>query len=297
MPVTSAPRDQKRAGIGYALQDHLKIFANTQLNHSTASWDRHSSNPFINIKIRRSTLFAFAFSLAIHGAVLFATRNYVIAMASAPPKVLNIRLVGLPAKKARPVESHKTIITRKQTVTAKQPPRPVTVVKEPSPAPLPAEKNAPTDLMSYIKEKKRIAQEQEDNAAFNDARTNVPEPSAEEQRDAIIKRNLQQTGTNGIFEIRRKSFRTGQFSFRGWKHDYSNSRLELIDVEAGADNNIELAIVKKMIEIIRREYQGNFRWESQRLGRVIVLSARMEDNAGLEEFLMQEFFTNQGRYP
>ncbi len=149
--------------------------------------------------------------------------------------------------------------------------------------------------MSYIKEKRRLAQELEDSAAFNNAAASTHEPSAEEQRDAIIKRNLQQTGTNGIFEIRHKSFRTGQFSFRGWKHDYSNSRLELIDVEAGPDNNIDLAIVKKMIEIIRREYKGDFRWESQRLGRVLVLSARVEDNAGLEDFLMQEFFSAEGR--
>ncbi len=264
-----------------------------------ASWDRESKDSFIKINIRRSTLFAFALSLAIHGIVLFATRNYVIATASAPPQPLNVRIVGLPAKKMQHVVSHKTIITRKQVVKAKRPIHPVIVVKAavPLPVPLPAEKNAPTDLMSYIKEKKRAAQESDDSAAFDNVNTNAHEPSAEEQRDAIIKRNLQQTGTNGIFEIRHKSFRRGQFSFRGWKQNYSNSRLELIDVEAGADNNIDLAIVKKMIEIIRREYQGNFKWESQRLGRVIVLSARMEDNAGLEEFLMQEFFTAEGQYP
>ena len=66
---------------------------------------------------------------------------------------------------------------------------------------------------------------------------------------------------------------------------------------AEQDNNVELAIVKKMIEIIRREYQGNFRWESQRLDRVIVLSARLEDNTGLESFLMKEFFSSQNYYP
>lgn len=189
-------------------------------------------------------------------------------------------------------------MTRKQRVKAKQPTPPVTMVKAPSPLPVPspAEKNAPTDLMSYISEKRRIARELEDNAAFDNASANAHQPSAEEQRDAIIKRNLQQSGTNGIFEIRHKSFRTGQFAFRGWKQNYSNSRLELIDVVAGADNNIDLAIIKKMIEIIRREYQGDFRWESQRLGQVIVLSARMEDNTGLEAFLMQEFFTAEGYY-
>jgi hypothetical protein len=286
-----------RAGAELTSQSLNYNLTNTELNQSIASWDRQSKNPFININVRRSTFIAFAISLAIHGAVLFATRNHVIATASAP-KTLNIRLVEMPANPPKHIISHKTIMTKKQMVKTKRPIQPVTVVKAapPLPAPLPAEKNAPTDLMSYINEKRRIAQALEDSAAFDNASAYAHEPTAEEQRDANIKRNLQQTGTNGIFEIRHKSFSTGQFSFRGWKQNYSNSRLELIDVEAGPDNNIDLAIVRKMIEIIRREYQGNFRWESERLGRVVVLSARMEDNSGLEDFLMQEFFSAEGHY-
>ena len=35
---------------------------------------------------------------------------------------------------------------------------------------------------------------------------------------------------------------------------------------------------------------GNFNWDSHRLGRVVILSARIDDNAGLETFLMREFF-------
>ena len=45
-----------------------------------------------------------------------------------------------------------------------------------------------------------------------------------------------------------------------------------------------------MIELIRRYYQGDFNWESQRLDRIVTLSARTEDNAGLEEFMIKEFF-------
>ena len=48
-----------------------------------------------------------------------------------------------------------------------------------------------------------------------------------------------------------------------------------------------------MIEIIRRHYNGDFNWESQRLDRVITLSARTADTEGLEEFLVKEFFSNQ----
>ena len=50
-----------------------------------------------------------------------------------------------------------------------------------------------------------------------------------------------------------------------------------------------------MIELIRRYYTGNFNWESQRLDRVIVLSARPEDNEGLEGFMLKEFFDDRSK--
>ena len=45
-----------------------------------------------------------------------------------------------------------------------------------------------------------------------------------------------------------------------------------------------------MVSLIRQHYKGDFNWDSHRLNRTIVMSARPEDNAGLEEFLMLEFF-------
>jgi hypothetical protein len=45
-----------------------------------------------------------------------------------------------------------------------------------------------------------------------------------------------------------------------------------------------------MIAIIREHESGDFAWESQRLGRDVSLSARTADNAGLEDFLMRDFF-------
>jgi hypothetical protein len=45
-----------------------------------------------------------------------------------------------------------------------------------------------------------------------------------------------------------------------------------------------------MIELIRKHYSGDFNWDSRRLGRVVVLSARIEDTASLEGFMMKEFF-------
>jgi len=49
-------------------------------------------------------------------------------------------------------------------------------------------------------------------------------------------------------------------------------------------------MVQRMIALIRTHYSGDFNWESHRQNRVIVLSARLEDNAELEAFLLREFF-------
>lgn len=163
----------------------------------------------------------------------------------------------------------------------------------PSPEPVPASKLAPpADLMAYInaaRDRRRAAEtaaEREKAAAHVNERA----PSDDEVRMAKIRRNLQPQGTNGLFQIIRMGTHTAQYSFRGWTTNFGNSRRELIEVEAGPDDVVERAIVRSMIELIRKYYKGDFNWESQRLDRVVTLSARMEDNAGLEDFLMREFF-------
>jgi hypothetical protein len=112
-------------------------------------------------------------------------------------------------------------------------------------------------------------------------------------RMARIQRNLQQSGTNGIFHISSIDARTATFSFRGWKGEYSYSRREEYLVEAGFNQDIRRVVVRKMIEIIRRYHSGDFNWESPRLGRIVPLSARLQDNDGLEDFLIQDFFGPQ----
>jgi hypothetical protein len=98
------------------------------------------------------------------------------------------------------------------------------------------------------------------------------------------------SGAGGIFHITHKGVRNAEFLFRGWDNDSRAGVRELVEVDAGPNGNVEDAIVRKMIEIIRRHQPGDFNWNSHRLGRVVVLSARREDNAGLEDFLKKEFF-------
>ena len=147
----------------------------------------------------------------------------------------------------------------------------------------------PTDFMSMVN-----ANRERRAAAEAAAGGRGREPSADDIAMANINRNAQtlrpRDGTSGVFQILSKGHRAAQFSFRGWTGDASNSRREVIDVDAGLNGNIELAIVRRMIALIRTHYQGNFNWDSHRLGRVVALSARVEDTAGLEEFMMREFF-------
>jgi hypothetical protein len=150
----------------------------------------------------------------------------------------------------------------------------------------------PTDLASYINaaRARRQAAEMSDERENVETISNQRQLSADEKRMANIRRNLQPQGTSGVFQIISMGVRTARFSFRGWTTDYNNSRREVIEVDAGLNGDVERAIIRRMIELIRKHYKGDFNWESHRLNREVVLSARMEDNAGLEDFLMLEFF-------
>lgn len=167
-------------------------------------------------------------------------------------------------------------------------------VKPASPADAPLEPDLapPADLMAYVNAARERRRAAEVTAGLENTQATANErgPSADETRMANVMRNLRPQGTNGVFQIISMSVRTAKFSFRGWTKDFNNGRREVIEVDAGPGGDVERATVRSMIALIRRYYKGDFNWESQRLGRVIVMSARLEDNAELEDFLMREFF-------
>lgn len=167
------------------------------------------------------------------------------------------------------------------------------VAKTKAPPQPPAD--APMDLSDYINQ----AQARRRAEGLFDTPDAAPaaakQPSADEIRMANIRRNLQTPGTSGIFQILRIGPRTAEFSFRAWTTGQSNPRLQMIQVEAGPEGDVERAIIRRMIQLIREHYKEDFNWESHRLHRVVVLSAREKDTAGLEDFLMREFFINPPR--
>lgn len=182
-------------------------------------------------------------------------------------------------------------------ITKPQPPQEAIADAPPTPTPPPDAIQQP-DMMSMLtaaRERRRAAEEaaaQENEAARQGPRGMSPQEVAE----ANVRRSMQQAnnreGTSGVFQILSKSTRMATFSFRGWKPSRQNSFKKVIEVDAGLGGNIELAIIRRMILLIREEYQGDFSWDSRRLGRVINLSARPQDTAELENFMMKEFFGN-----
>jgi len=172
-------------------------------------------------------------------------------------------------------------------------PPPIAVVPTPSAPPPPMA----SDLASYIEQRRRARGE------TGDAPATVDSDSA--RRDRAIAQNLASLSTStfgevpqnggGTFQLRRLDYDDAQFSFYGWSKEINKRTFQVIDVRKGTNENISIAVVRKIISIIREYEPGDFRWHSLRLSRDLTLSARPEDNADLEKFMMQEFFTDAGR--
>jgi hypothetical protein len=285
---------------------------------STVTWKIPAGRDAVfEFRVRRSMLLAVAFSLLLHLVALFFLEPQLMhpdaPSAQATPITVRLNLPDKPKallppplpsaeprpepkpgakpapKTARKSPQPEVLATKKPTPNTVEAPasRPV----EPTPSPQPVKPGAPTDMMSYVnaaRERNRLA-EMDAERANAEAAARERKPGEDEVRNEIIKRNMQ-SGTNGIFQIVNMNARSAQFTFKGWINDYSTARRELIQVEAAPGEDIKRVVVRKMIELIRRYYSGDFNWESQRLGRVVVLSARKEDSDGLEDFLIIEFF-------
>lgn len=168
------------------------------------------------------------------------------------------------------------------------PPVPPAPAPERAPAARPLPESAPTDMLSYINAK-RARREAEDRALAQLSASERP-PSEDEMRLANIRRNLQPAGANGVFQMLDIQLHSARFAFRAWMSNGSRPRRETVTVEARPGEDIRLAVVRRMIELIRFYNQGDFNWDSPRLGQVVVLSAREADTLELEDFLLREFF-------
>jgi type IV secretory pathway VirB10-like protein len=168
------------------------------------------------------------------------------------------------------------------------------VQEKPQPQPPKDETKAPpqeVDMQAYIEaqRKRRGAPAQTDQAEESEAARGTR--SALANIAAINGRGGQDPNeTGGVFSVSNKTFSTADLKFRGWNPNFKRRWLTAVTVERGSEPDIETAIVKKMIELIRKEKTGDFEWESHRLNRVVTMSARPQDTQELMNFLYKEMF-------
>jgi hypothetical protein len=200
-----------------------------------------------------------------------------------------------------------------------QPKPPVLALNEPAPAAPPAPKKAERsipapatprppadgDLASYI-ESRRRAREPAPIPPAPESVASAPsseDPNARANRIAAANLGTDrkpafgpdQRRGGGVFQVQRMAYDYAEFAFYGWNKDIRRNTQQLIEVRRGTNSDIRIAVVRRMIAIIREHEQGDFVWESPRLGRNVNLSARQRDNGGLEDFLMLEFFEDDHR--
>jgi hypothetical protein len=263
----------------------------------------------LRLHISRNILIAFVISLLIHAVILFfvmpkiqldkikelTTFEVELAQPEQAKVIPEPLPEPIPERFVEPLPQKK-IIAQKPNKNAKPPVFSVPDVlttEKPEPQTLPQQQEKPpeTDMFATLNAKRAARDQSESEAEKINAEAAAREVGSteDEKRDAKIKRNFQ-NGTNGVFEITRLESQSASFTFLGWTSSLSNARREFFEVQASSSQDVRLVMIRRMIALIRVHYQGDFDWESRRLGRTVVMSARLEDSAGLEDFLMTEFF-------
>ena len=277
------------------------------------------SDQFADIRRRydsiaiRTIHVAFALSLLLHALLLSGWLPKVTLRPSEkigegkPSGSLAVRLAPPPAPAAPPSPKNPALAApprsasasrgappaAREHLLAQERPAPARTTRPDESAPAPAN----VDLAAFIEARRRA---REPEPAQPPSRSAAPVETAQERDNRIAAMNLGLNRTpsfgderkrgGGIFQVARKGYDDAEFFFFGWNKAIRRNSRQMIEVRRGDSPTIEIAIVRRMIAIIREHEQGDFVWESRRLGRDVWLSARASDNAGLEEFLMHEFF-------
>jgi hypothetical protein len=213
--------------------------------------------------------------------------TYIAPLPGKPKKKEMAKSVPKPVKRDKPVVVMK-MERLKNTITL---PNEKPVATEPEPPKMlkvdPAE-----DMSAQIEARRRArgqatseqpGEESEADRGNRIARENIAAANGRSHGD-------DRNETGGVFSISDKSFSSADLKFRGWNPNFKRRWLQQVKVELGGERDIETAIVKKMIELIRKEKTGDFEWDSHRLQRVVTMSARVQDTAELEAFLFKEMF-------
>ena len=192
---------------------------------------------------------------------------------------------------------------RMETMTAPGPAPPPRPAPQPTP---PADASPPApDLSAYIAARRSERGEPPAPPPSPGDPTAKPGETDKERLNRMVAANLGLNKTptfgddprrgGGLFQMKRIGYDDAEFYFNGWDKDIGRVARQLIEVRKGSNQDIRLAVVRKIIEIIRAQEPGEFIWVSRRMSRMVPLSARPADNAALEDFLMREFFSGEPR--
>lgn len=207
-----------------------------------------------------------------------------------------------PPRPAAPVIALKTPGATAAPSTVPAPP-PVAAVTPPAPPRPPVSSG---DFAADLEARRRARGEAPAAVPFSVAGAPTPEDDkARANRIAAANLATQRKQTfgydpsqgGGLFQITRTGTLDAEFLFFGWNKEIRRNTKQLIEVKKGNNPDTRIAVVRKMIAIIREYEQQDFLWESQRLSRSIWLSARARDTGELEGFLMLEFYPEDPRVP
>ncbi len=218
-----------------------------------------------------------------------------------PPPPEAVAQLRTPQRKPSPPPSPRPPPSAPQVMSVPRRSTDTPIAPAPVTPPAPTPPAPATDLASLIEARRRERGEQPASSSDSPSDAKAAE---DERQNKIIAANL---GTNsrpsfgrearnggGVFQVKSLEYSFAEFYFFGWNKDINRNSKQVIEVRKGDNSNIRIAVVRKMIEIIREHESGDFLWESHRLGRQLTLSARARDNGELESFMMQEFFFDVG---
>jgi len=158
-----------------------------------------------------------------------------------------------------------------------------------APAPPQARPPAQGDFLSFVQANRRArgaAESAQDNSEA-DFNTKIAANLPGAAHGVAAQRSIR---GGGIFEIKRMSYDDAAFEFFGWNTEMGRQTPQMIEVRKGNNPDMRMAVVRRMIVIIREHEHEDFTWESGRHGRVVTLSARPADTAALEAFLLHDLF-------
>ncbi|MFC5512943.1 hypothetical protein ACFPOU_17720 [Massilia jejuensis] len=207
-----------------------------------------------------------------------------------PPQKSAVRTPSKPSKSARPPAAPR-VQRLPDTITIPDE-KPVEVAKaEPVPETKREEIPPEMDMAAYLAKRRQARGATDPSTSTEESEAARGTRNALANIAAINKRGQDDANeSGGVFSISNKTFHSMDLKFRGWNPNFKRRWLTSVTVEQGNEPDVETAVVKKMIELIRREKTGDFEWESHRLGKVITMSARPKDTAELQAFLMKEMF-------